>query len=749
VRYAAFDINKFWTINNGVSMRGMTFWSIGITISLSACVHSVTQPTVNTTTTMTTHELQLAADNPFARESELPYQAPPLNRISDAHFKPALEAGMAQQRREIEAIIHDQAAPTFANTIAALERSGQLLTRTQAVFGSITASNTNHDLELLQTELAPKLAAHSDWIYLNSALFARVHTLYDRRATLGLDAESLRLLERYHTVFVRAGAKLAEDDKAKLRQINEQLSTLATQFRQAVLKGVNASAVTVDTLAELDGLSAEQIATAAAAANARNLQGKWVIALINTTGQPPLAQLKNRALRERIYKASYARGIGGEFDTTQFIAQMVKLRAERAALLGYEHHAAYILEDETALTAAAVNKMLAQLVPPGVANAKHEAADIQHLIDAQAKANGTKSFKLEPWDWDFYAEQVRTQKYAYDVSEVRPYFEMDRVLRDGVLFAAHELYGVSFKERKDLPVYQKTMRVFEVFDTNGAQLGLFYVDWYARDNKRGGAWMSSYVEQTRLLGTKAVVVNNLNIPQPPEGQPTLLTFDEVNTAFHEFGHALHGLFSDVQYPQFSGTSVPRDFVEFPSQYNEMWATDPRVLANYAKHYKTGAPMPQELMNKVLAARKFNQGFATTEYLAAAILDQAWHQLKAGTTPSASEVERFEANALAKAGIDFYAVPPRYRSTYFSHVFASATGYSAGYYAYIWSDVLARDTEYWFRAHGGLVRANGDALRTKVLSKGFSADALTIFKDFYGKEPDIAPLLDSRGLVLTP
>ncbi len=693
-------------------------------------------------------DITLSADNPFYAASTLPYQAPPLDRIQNAHFKPALAAGMAEQRREIEAITGNAQPASFENTIVALERSGQLLSRSNAVFGSLAASNTNPDLEALQTEMAPKLAAHSDWIFLHAALFARVQDLYQRRNSLRLDAESLRLLERYHTVFVRAGAKLVETDKTKLRQINEQLSTLATQFRQTVLKGVNGSAVVIDSSAELDGLSAEQIATAAAAAKARKLEGKWVIALINTTGQPPLAQLKNRALRERIYKTSQTRGVGGEFDTTAIVAQMVKLRAERAALLGYSHHAAYILEDETALTADAVNKMLAQLAPPAVANAKREAAAIQSLIDTQAKASGTQSFNLEPWDWDFYAEQVRAKKYAYDVAEVRPYFEMDRVLRDGVLFAAQELYGVTFKERKDLPVYQKTMRVFEVFNADGSQLGLFFVDWYARDNKRGGAWMSSYVDQSRLLGEKAVVTNNLNIPQPPEGQPTLLTFDEVTTAFHEFGHALHGLFSNVQYPQFSGTSVPRDFVEYPSQYNEMWATEPRVLANYAKHYKTGAAMPKELMSKVLAARKFNQGFTTTEYLAAAIVDQAWHQLKAGATPGASEVEKFEAAALKKSGIDFYAIPPRYRSTYFSHVFASSTGYSAGYYAYIWSDVLARDTEHWFNTHGGLQRANGDLLRAKVLSKGFSADALTIFKDFYGSEPDIGPLLESRGLTLS-
>jgi peptidyl-dipeptidase Dcp len=668
-----------------------------------------------------------------------------LDKISNAHFKPALESGMAEQRREMEAIANNAAAPTFDNTITVMERSGELLSRASAVFGSLSASNTNAELEALQTELAPKFAAHSDWIHLNSALFARIKTLYEQRNSLQLDPESLRLLERYHTNFVRAGAKLNEADKTKLKQYNEQLSTLSTRFRQTVLKGVNGAAVVVETAAELDGLSPEQIATAAAAAKSRNLEGKWVIALINTTGQPPLAQLKNRALRERIYKASLSRGVGGEFDTTAILADMVKLRAERAKLLGYAHHAAYVLEDETALTADAVNKMLAQLAPPAVANAKREAAAIQTIIDAQAKAAGQPSYQLQPWDWDFYAEQVRKEKYDLDANEIRPYFEMNNVLVNGVLYAASELYGLSFKERKDIPTYQSDMHVFEIFNADGSQLGLFYVDWYARDNKRGGAWMSSYIEQSRLQGTKAVVLNNLNVPKPPAGQPTLLTFDETTTAFHEFGHALHGLFSNVQYPQFSGTSVPRDFVEYPSQYNEMWATEPRVLANYAKHYQTGAPMPKELMNKVLAARKFNQGFATTEYLAAAIVDQAWHQLPAGSTPAANDVEAFEAAALKKAGIDFYAVPPRYRSTYFSHVFSG--GYAAGYYAYIWSDVLARDTEHWFNQNGGLQRANGDRLRNKVLSKGFSADALTIFKDFYGKDPDILPLLESRGLVL--
>jgi peptidyl-dipeptidase Dcp len=687
----------------------------------------------------------LAPENPFARESTLPYRLPALDQIKDSDFQPALLAGMAVQRQEIDAIAKSSAAPTFENTIVAMERSGELLTRVSAVFGNLTASNTNPVLEALQTEMSPKLSAHSDAIYLDPALYARVRTLYEQRASLKLDPESLRLLERTHTNFVRAGARLNDADKTRLKQLNEQISKLTTEFRQTVLKGVNGAAVVVDNRAELDGFTDEQIAVAAEAAKERKLDGKYVIALLNTTTQPSLSQLKNRALRERIYRASTSRGLGGEFDTTGLVTEIVKLRADRAALLGYSSHAAYVLEDETALNAGAVNKMLSELAPAAVANAKREAADIQALIDSQAKAGGAASFELEPWDWDFYAEQVRKARYSYDESQVRPYFEMNRVLVDGVLFAAHELYGLSFKERKDLPKYQEDVRVFEVFDSDGSPHGLFLVDWYARSNKRGGAWMSSFVEQARLLGTQPIVVNNLNIPKPPAGQPTLLTSDEVNTAFHEFGHALHGLFSNVQYPQFSGTNVPRDFVEYPSQYNEMWMTDPRVLANYSRHYQTGAPMPRALLDKVIEARKFNQGYATTEYLAAAILDQAWHQLPAGKTPARADVAKFEADALKAAGIHFAPVPPRYRTTYFSHTFASPIGYSAGYYAYIWSEVLARDTEHWFDTHGGLKRENGDMLRRKVLSRGFSTDALTMFQDFYGKAPEIGPLLEARGL----
>ena len=696
-------------------------------------------------TPMTDASTPLPLDNPFARESALPYQLPPLDRIKNEHFKPALIAGMAQQREEIEAIAVDPAAPSFANTIVAMERSGRLLARVQAVFSNLAASNTNPVIEEVQSWVAAPIAAHIDAIFLNPALYARVHELHERRDTLGLDPESLRLLERYETLFVRAGAKLSDTDKERLKRLNEQLSSLTTEFRQQVLKGVNAAAVVVESRAELDGLTDEQVAVAAEAAKARGMPDKWVIVLLNTTGQPPLSQLTNRALRERIFRASVGRGWSGPYDTTGLVAQIVKLRAERAALLGYANHAAYVLEDETAGTIGAVDGMLKQLAPPAMANARKEAAAIQQLIDRQAADAGTEPFQLQAWDWDFHAEQVRKAKFAYDEAEVRPYFEMERVMRDGVLFAATELFGITFKERKDLPTYQEDVRVFEVFDADGSALGLFMADWYARSNKRGGAWMSTFVDQSRLLGTRPVVINNLNIPKPPPGQPTLLTFDEVTTAFHEFGHALHSLFSDVEYPLLSGTNVPRDFVEYPSQYNEMWATDPRVLANYAKHHHTGAPMPQALMDKVLAASKFNQGYATTEYLASAMLDQAWHQLSPGKTPPQSEVDQFEAAALEAAGMNFPPVPPRYRSTYFSHIFASPIGYSSGYYAYIWSEVLAADTVHWFKTHGGLTRANGQRLRQKILSKGFSADMLSIFEDFYGKQPDIDPLLESRGL----
>jgi peptidyl-dipeptidase Dcp len=684
-----------------------------------------------------------ALSGPFAQPSSLPYRLPPFDRITNADFKPGFEQGMAEQRREIDAIANNPAAPSFDNTIVAMERSGRMLARVSAVFFNLSSSNTNDEIDKIESEMAPRLSAHQDSIYLDSRLFARVQALYDKRQTLGLDAEGQRLVERYHTDFLRAGAQLSDADKQKLKAMNERLSSLTTQFQQNVLAATQAGAVTFDSKAQLAGLSDSQIAAAAEAAKSRGADGKYVITLQNTTTQPVLAQLSDRGSRERIYRASVARGNGGAGDTTGIVAEIVALRAERAALLGYPTHADYVLEEETAKTRTAVNKMLGELAPPAVANARREAAKIQQVIDAEAGKNGTKSFRLEPWDWQYYAEKVRVAEYSFDESQVKPYFELDHVLIDGVFYAASQLYGVSFKERHDLPVYQKDVRTFEIFDTDGSPMGLILIDYFARDNKQGGAWMNSFVEQSALFGTKPVVVNNLNIPKPPDGQPVLLTFDEVTTAFHEFGHALHGLFSDVQYPLFSGTNVPRDFVEYPSQYNEMWATDPKVLANYAKHYQTGEAMPQALMDKVIAAQKFDQGYAATEYLAAAMLDQSWHQISAAQAPNAAGVMPFEVAALEQAGVDYYAVPPRYHTTYFSHSFAG--GYSAGYYAYIWSEVLAADTQHWMRTHGGLKRDNGDFLRKTLLSRGGSEDALALFRDFYGRDPEVQWLLEKRGL----
>lgn len=685
---------------------------------------------------------QLPADNPVAQTSTLPFQLPPFDRIKDADYRPAFDAGMAEQRKEIEAIDSNPAAPTFENTVVALEQSGRLLDRVGSVFFNLNSSNTNPEILKIASEMAPKLAAHRDAIVLDPVLFARLDAVYQQRASLQLDAEGRQLLERTHLEFVRAGAKLSPDDKAKLRKLNEQIAALTNQFSQNVLKATQNAAVVVDNVADLDGLSPEQVSAAAEAAKARKLEGKWVITLQNTTIQPALAELKNRALREKIYRASIGRGTGGAYDNTTVVAQIVKLRAEKAALLGYPDYASYALADQTAGTPAAVNQMLARLVPPALANAKREADDNQKLIEAQAKAANGQSFRLEPWDWAFYAEQVRKAKFGFDQSEVKPYFLLDRVLQDGVFFAAHELYGLSFKERHDLPVYQPDVRVFEVSNEHGP-IGLFLVDYFSRDNKRGGAWSSGFVDQSRLLGLKPVIVNNLNIPKPADGQPALLTFDEVRTMFHEFGHAMHGLLSDVNYPSLAGTAVPRDFVEFPSQYNEMWARDPIVFAHYARHYQTGAPMPQAMLDKVLAADKFGQGYSTTEYIAAALLDQAWHQIPAAGAPSADKVMAFETAALQKYGVEFAPVPPRYSSPYFAHAFTG--GYAAGYYSYIWSEVLARDTEQWFAKHGGLQRANGEYLRAKVLSRGRSIDPELMFEQFYGAKPDIEPLLQYRGL----
>lgn len=679
----------------------------------------------------------LPASNPFAKPSTLPFQYPSFDKIKNEDFAPAFDEGMREHMREIEAIANSKSAPTFDNTIVAMERSGQLLNRVSTTFSNLVGTNTNPTLDALDKDLAPKLAAHSDKIRLNEKLYKRIQALYDKRAQLKLDAESAYLLERYHTDFVRAGAKLSAADKEKLKAYNGKIAALQTQFSQNVLKEANASALVVDSRAELAGMSDKAIDVAAAEAKKRGLDGKFVIPVVNTTQQAPLSVLTNRATREKLLATSLARGShGGEFDNRNVVLELAKLRAERAALLGYPSHAAYLLEDQTAKTTGAVNSLLAEFAKPAVNNAKKEAAEIQKAIDA----DGGK-FQATAYDWNFYSDKVRQARYAFDQNQLRPYFEFNRVLIDGVFFAATKEYGITFKERKDLPVYDPDVRVFDVFDADGKQLAIFLHDPYARSNKRGGAWMNAYVGQNALLGTHPVIANHLNIPKPAAGEPTLLTYDEVRTMFHEFGHALHGMFSNVKYPRFSGTRVPRDYVEFPSQVNEMWMAWPEVLANYAKHYQTGAPMPKELLDKVQASTKFNEGYRTTEYLAASILDQKWHQLGANQIPT--DVLGFEAKSLHDAGVDFPLVPPRYRTTYFSHVFSG--GYSAGYYGYLWAEKLDADTVEWFKENGGLTRKNGDRFRQMLLSRGGTMDAMEMYRKFRGRDAKIEPLLERRGL----
>ena len=716
--------------------------AIALSGSMAACTDTGSGKNESATSQAQTDAVAADAGNPFFSESPLPLHYPQFDKIKDSDFAPAFDRGMAEHLKEVQAIAGNAEAPTFDNTIIALEKSGQILSRTSTVFFSLVGVDTNDARKALQAEYAPKLAAHRDAISLDPALFARIQQLYDTRDSLGLDAEGVRLIERYHTDFVRAGAKLADADKAHLKAINGELAKLGTQFSQNVLAEVNDSAVVVDTKEELAGLTDEQIGAAAAAAKEKGLDGKYVIALLNTTGQPPEAQLQNRALRERLHRASIVRGSrGNKYDNTAIVSRVLKLRAEKATMLGYPTYAAYVLADETAKTPEAVNAMLTKLAPPAVANAKREGAAIQAMIDKDQAAKGEPTFALQPWDWAYYTEKVRAEKYDFDESQLKPYLEMKNVLENGVFYAAGQLYGLSFKQRTDLPVYNPDVLVYDVYDADGKQLAIFLADMYARPSKRGGAWMNSYVEQSALTGNLPVVANHLNITKPASG-PTLLTWDEVTTMFHEFGHALHGMFSNVKYPYFSGTSVPRDFVEFPSQVNEMWSDWPSVLANYAKHYQTGAPMPKALLDKVLATSKFNQGFATTEYLGSAMLDQSWHQIGADKIPEAGGVVAFEAAALKANGTDYAPVPPRYRTPYFSHIMG---GYAAGYYAYIWSEVLDANTVEWIKANGGLTRANGDRFRATLLSRGGSKDALQLFRDFTGQEPKIEPLLKRRGL----
>lgn len=710
-----------------------------IIIGLLSCILFMGGCTVPTPKTITVESTTVSTEqNPFYTESSLYMKYPEFDKIKNKHYTPAFEKGMADHMAEMETIANHNVNPTFNNTIMAMETSGALLDRVSTVFFSLTSANTNDEMEKIRSEMAPKLSAHSDQILLNGKLFHRVKTIYEQRDQLGLDKESKRLVEKYYTDFIRSGANLSSEEKESLKKINGEMAVLQTTFSQNVLKEVNALAVVVDSKDELDGLSDAAIEAAANEAKSRELDGKYVLTLRNTSGQPPMASLTNRALRERIHKTSLSRGSrGGDFDNRNILANVIKLRAERAQLMGYDNHAAYSLENQTAQTPKAVNERLSSLAPKAVANANKEATDLQKMIDAEKG-----SFKLASWDWDFYTEKVRADRYNFDASQLKPYFEMDNVLQNGVFYAATQLFGITFKERFDLPVYQEDIRIFEVFNEDGSVLALFIFDGYARSSKRGGAWMNAYVGQSKLKGNKPIIANHLNVVKPPKGEPTLMSFDEVITTFHEFGHALHGMFSDVNYPYFAGTSVPRDFVEYPSQVNEMWAIWPEVLKNYAVHHETGKPMPKELLDKVLATQKFNQGFATTEYLSASLLDQALHQLSPDQVPTGEEIITFEADALKTAGVAMDVIPPRYRSTYFSHIIG---GYSAGYYSYIWSEVLDADTVEWFKENGGLKRENGDHFRKTLLSRGGSKDALKIFKDFRGAEPNIQPLLDRRGL----
>jgi len=676
-------------------------------------------------------------ENPFALRSTLEYEMPDFSRINDESYLPAFYAGCEQQLGEVHEIIK-QDEITFENTVVAMERSGQLLMRVLTVFYNKSSSDTSDRLDEIEEELAPKLAAHMDAIRLNQELFGRIKHLHENRDSLELNNEDAWLLERYYMDFTHAGAHLTDAQREELKGLNEELSKLETLFGKNLLNDTNDLAVVVDDVAELDGLSENEIAACAAAAKSRGLEGKWLVGMVNFTGHPLLSSMKNRSLRERVMKNSLIKGArSNENDNRPIILQIVKLRAKRAELFGVKTHAEHVLQDRNAQNPENVHKMLKQIAPAAVRNARAEGADLQKSIDASGE-----NYSLESWDWDLYTEAVRMEKYNLDTTAMRPYFELERVLHDGVFFAANKLFGITFKERKDIVTYHPDARAFEVFNEDGSKLALFIGDFYTRDSKRGGAWMNNLVDQSHLLGQLPVVVNNLNVPKPPAGQPTLLTYDEITTLFHEFGHTLHGMLSDVKYPRFSGTSVERDFVEFPSQVNEMWLTWPEVLDNYARHYETGEKIPQEWVDNLKAASTFNEGHATTSYLAAAILDLAWHSLPADAT--VEDVEAFEAKAIADYGLDYGPVPTRYRSTYFSHIFAG--GYSAGYYGYIWSEVLDADTVDWFKENGGLTRANGDHFRNSLLARGGSINSMQMFRNFRGRDATIEPLLKRRGLL---
>jgi peptidyl-dipeptidase Dcp len=683
-----------------------------------------------------TADTSFGPSNPFYAASTLPFQAPPFDKIKDSDYQPAIDAGMAEVRKETQVIADNPATPTFENTIVAMEKSGELFTRVWLVFNGVTGANLNPDLQKVQDYEAPRVAALFDYIFLNAKLFQRVAKLYKDRDSLHLDAESRRLLEIDYKKFVHAGANLNDADKAAVKKLNEEDSTLSNAFTNKLLAAAKAGAYVTQDKSALAGLTDAQIAAAAEAGKDRKVGG-YVIPLQNTTQQPDLAELTQRPTRQAIFENSLNRAERDDAnDTRSTIVRLAQIRAQKAKLLGYPTYAAWVLEDQMAKTPEAAIKFMDALVPGATSRAAREAGDIQSLIDSQ---NG--GFKLEPWDWNFYSEQVRKAKYDLNESEIKPYFELDNVLQNGVFYAANQLYGITFKERKDIPVYNPDVRVFEVSDSDGKPLALFYCDYFKRDNKNGGAWMDEFVNQSKLLGTMPVIYNVANFAKPAPGEPALLSFDDVTTMFHEFGHGLHGIFANTEYPTLSGPAVPRDFVEFPSQFNEHWASYPTVFNHYAKHYKTGEPMPVELAAKIKKAKTFNQGYALTELLAAAELDMQWHTLPASAP--LQNADTFETEALQKTHLSISYVPPRYRSSYFLHIWGN--GYAAGYYAYLWSEMLDDDAYQWFEDHGGLTRANGDRFRQMVLSRGNTEDLPKMYKAWRGSDPSIAPMLKDRGL----
>jgi peptidyl-dipeptidase Dcp len=714
------------------TMRKVSFLVTGLLVLLFAACNS------NSEKKKTMENADDLASNPFMQASTLPFQAPDFTKIKDSDFEPAFEEGLKQRSAEIEQIANNTEQPTFENTLVALEKSGELLRRVNGVFNMLSGANTDSVLQALQEKVAPKLAAQHDAIFLNDKLFDRVKTLYQEKDKLNLDKESARLLEYYNNEFVRAGANLSADDKTKLKKLNEEDATLGAKFTNQLLNAAKAGAFVADSQESLKGLSEGALKLAAQAADAAGKKGEWLLSLQNTTQQPALQSLENRDIRQKLFEASWTRAEKGDpNDTRATIKRLAEIRAEKAKLLGFPNFAAWNLQDQMAKTPEAALNFMGKLVPASAAKAQKEAADLQAMI---TKEKG--GFALQPWDWNFYAEKLRKERYDLDESQIKPYFELFNVLENGVFYAANQLYGLTFKRRTDIPVYNDDMRVYTVYDKDSTELALFYCDYFKRDNKSGGAWMSNIVEQSRLLGTKPVIYNVCNFTKPAAGEPALISFDDVTTMFHEFGHGLHGLFADQTYPSLSGTSVARDFVELPSQFNEHWALEPSVFAHYATNYKTGEPMPKELVEKIKKSQKFNQGYALTEILAAAELDMQWHVIPAGD--SIKSVDDFETEALKKTKLDLPQVPPRYRSSYFLHIWGN--GYAAGYYAYLWAEMLDDDAYAWFQQHGGMTRANGQHFRDMILSRGNTEDYNQMFYNFAGRKPDIKPMLENRGLI---